>query len=316
MQRSPLEFRCRTPVLITPYLWWIFLLNLSTLVIRFTVPDSRANDDPFPKRSILVRFRAVFAIFNVVIVVSFLVIYLMPLFMLGWDYTSNFWSENWGLPVLFGAILCGLNGYFIFNWKLFTLLEREDWDSLIEHLEHRIFEKHIILAQQCRILVNAYLVRSKLDSIQRLEDTIREKRSSLVKRLAMPLGIQHLLSNESSSMLSYFGQFKDERGRDSGWIRWSYAFASLLAENPDTAGVYLSKVVETEREPVLLVLSLYLLDGIGPDSLSDRKNQLKAKYTREKLEQEIERQRAHVQVVILARLIENAVDWLYSEKVA
>jgi len=259
------------------------------------------------------KFKVVFILFNVVIVISFLVIYFMPLAMLGWDYTKEFWGRNWGLPILFAVILGGLNGYFAFNWQLFRLLEREDWDGLIDHLEKRIIEKRIILAQQCRILINAYLVRSRLDSVSRLEAVIRERRPRLMRRLVMPLGVRHLLSNDPEVMLTYFGEFKDLRIREGGWVRWAYGFASLLAEHRDEALKYLRRVIAEERNPLLLLLSAYLLDSVEPGSGRTAIEGFKKRYTPERLASETERQRGSVQVVILARLIDEASDWLFDE---
>ena len=258
------------------------------------------------------KFKAVFVLFNVVIIVSFLVIYLMPLAMLGWDYTKTFWSENWGLPVLFVLILGILNAYFTFNWRLFGLLEREDWDGLIEHLEHRIYERHIIIAQQCRILVNAYLVRSRLDAIEKLEAEIEKRRPRLLRRLVMPLGIRYLLSNDPEAMIAFFGRFVDERVRDRGWVRVAYAFAKLLAGDNETAAKYLSLVVSEERNPVLKMLALYLAEGVSPGSHTEEVERLRERMSPEKLQDEIERQRSNVQVVILARLIDEAKEWLFS----
>ena len=257
------------------------------------------------------KFKLVFVLFNAVIVVSFLVIYLMPLAMLGWDYTQAFWSRNWGLPLLFGSILLVLNGYFGFNWKLFRLLEREDWDGLILHLEARIFERKIIFAQHCRILINSYLVRSRLESMERLESLLRGSRPRILRRIVMPVGVRHLLSNDARSMSGFFGEWKDARIRDSGWIKWCYAFARLLDEDREEAKVYLLLVANTIRNPLLLLLSLYLLDTTSPPDVGLRSQKLKAKYGREKISAEIEHQRGGVQVVILSKLIDEATAWLY-----
>ena len=237
----------------------------------------------------------------------------MPLAMLGWDYTRVFWTRNWGLPLLFAAILAALNGYFGFNWKLFRLLEREEWDGLIEHLEHRILERKIVLAQQCRILINAYLVRSRLDSMERLETAVRETRPRIMGRLVMSFGVRHLLSNDPAGMTEYFGEFKDRRVRDVGWIIWSYAFARLLDEDRDGAREQLLRIIDSTRNGVLLLLSAYLLDGLGSERQEHLKSDLKKRFTPEKLSSEVERQRSSVQVVILSRLIEEASEWLQRE---
>ncbi len=258
------------------------------------------------------KFKAVFVLFNVVIVVSFLVIYFMPLAMLGWDYTRTFWARNWGLPVLFAVIFGGLNAYFVFNWRMFGLLEREDWDGLIDHLETRVFDKHLMLAGQCRILINACLVRSKLATIARLETVVRERRPRLMRRLLMPLGVRHLLSDEPAETAAFFAEFKDMRTRDRGWVRWSYGFASLLADERDEAGEYLRKVVEEERNPLLVLLAAYLIENVEPGDGRAAAQKLEKRYTPENLAAEVERQRGSVQVVILAKLIEEASDWLFA----
>ena len=51
------------------------------------------------------KFRLLFIIFNFVILASFLLIFLMPAFVLGWEYTSVFWSTNWPVGLVFLVVL-------------------------------------------------------------------------------------------------------------------------------------------------------------------------------------------------------------------
>lgn len=284
------------------------LLHSSQCVWRARPPILRRRIERFT-----VKFKAVFVLFNLVIVVSFLVIYLMPLAMLGWDYTRTFWSENWGLPVLFGLILVGLNVYFARNWRLFRLLEQEDWDGLIEHLEHRIYKRNTLVQQQCRILVNAYLVRSRLDDIARLEREIRDRRPKLLKALVMPIGIRYLLGNDPEASSAYFGEFVDQRCREAGWVRFSHGFALLLSDDREGAATAFRRVIEEERDRVLLLLTLYLAEGIEPGTWSGHIDELCRRTSPEKLTSRIERERSRVQVVILSRLIDEAKEWLFRD---
>ena len=268
------------------------------------------------------KFKIIFILFNIVILVSFLVIYFMPLIMLGWDYTKVFWSRNWGLPVLFVAIIGLLNAYFVFNWKLFTLLEREDWPSLITYLERRIFEKKIIITQQVRILVNAYLVRSDLDAIAKLEEFIKEQKPNVLSRFALIFGLPYLLRNDSDEMAAYFAGFVGQKGKDGTWIRWNYAFALVLQGKKDEAEQMLGGVCAEQGEPVLSLLSAYLLESLQPEDgsrrrlVEDGRNRLKKRYTPTLWAREVEKSRNNVQVVILAKLVEEATDWLFGEEKA
>jgi hypothetical protein len=266
------------------------------------------------------KFKVIFMLFNVVILVSFLVIYFMPLIMLGWDYTRVFWGRNWGLPILFIAIIGLLNAYFVINWKLFSMLEREDWPALIEYLERRIYEKKFIIAQQVRILVNAYLVRSDLAAIEKLESFIKEQKPRILPRFALAFGIPYLLRNDSEEMERYFAAYADSSSRDGAWLRWHYGFALILQGKKEQAQDNLVSVCEEKTEPVLTLLATYLLDSLNPensryvDMVSDARTRLQKRFTPTLWAREVERSRNNIHVVILSKLVEEATDWLFGEK--
>ena len=95
-------------------------------------------------------------------------------------------------------ILAVLNGYFGRNWRVFTALEREDWDGVIEVLENRIFRYHRVNSGDVRLLVNAYVVRSRTEGIARLEGELRKHKPAALPKNALLLGIPHLLSNDGN----------------------------------------------------------------------------------------------------------------------
>lgn len=263
------------------------------------------------------KFRVIFLLFNVILVLSFLVIYLMPLFIIGWDYTKVFWAANWYLPVVFFVIIAALNVYFALNWRLFSLLEREEWSALVTYLEEQIYTKGRILRQYLRILVNGYLVNSNTDGIERLEAHIREKRSRLMPSMALLFGIPHLLKNQPEEMERYFSEFLSQRAtRDRHWIAWDHAFALMLLKRRDDARGELLAVVKRSREPVLRLLSLYLLDAFSDGDVSQvleaGKAGLKKRFSPALWQRELERAKDNVQVVILAKLVQEATEWLFS----
>ena len=87
------------------------------------------------------KLKAVFLLFNAVLVASFLLIFLMPLFLLGAGSFPLFWGRNWIIGVVFLATLAAVNLYFALNWRIFTSLEREDWPALIVQLEERVLRR-------------------------------------------------------------------------------------------------------------------------------------------------------------------------------
>ena len=76
------------------------------------------------------KFKTIFLLFNIIIVISFVFIFFMPVFMLGADYGITFWQKNWPLAIFFVLILAAFNGFFLSNWQVFSLIEAERWDSI------------------------------------------------------------------------------------------------------------------------------------------------------------------------------------------
>jgi hypothetical protein len=243
----------------------------------------------------------------------------MPLFMLGWQYTTVFWSDNWYLPVIFFLILGGLNGYFALNWKWFTLLERKDWDGLISHLEEQVYTKKRYRAQPVRILINAYLMKSRTEDIQRLEGRLKEEKQRLRTRFALSLGIPYLLADDPQRMESYFHEFLSKGGKEGPWIIWNYSFALMLQKKTEEARQHLKGLLESNPPVTVHMLTLYLLDAFSPTdeviakTVQEGRGELIARFSEKKLQEEIERQRSNLQVVILGKLIQEAKGWLYSE---
>jgi hypothetical protein len=238
--------------------------------------------------------------------------------MLDLDYARDFWGRNWGLPVLFFVIIGLLNAYFVFNWKLFSLLEKEDWPALIDHLEHRIYERKLIVGQQVKILANAYLVRSDVEAIGKLEGFIRENKPRILPKFALVFGIPYLLRNDPEEMVRYFSQFTELKGSDGAWIRWNCAFAYILNGEASKAEAILSGLSAERTEPILGLLSVYLLHSLNPNAehmtiVETKRAKLREKYSRESLLREIERSKGSVQVVVLQKLIEEAADLLFSD---
>lgn len=265
------------------------------------------------------KFRVLFIVFNVVILVSFALIFLMPAFVLGWDYTSVFWSTNWPVGAVFLVVLLGLNGYFVYNWKIFTLLEAEEWPDLIDYLEREAFEKKRLTRQRARILVNAYVVTGRVDRIGELETFIRSEKPQLLPKLAIELGVPHLLSNDGGRMAAYFGEMKDRADvADPLWIRWCYAFALMTKNDFTEAGGELLVVLDEAKDPLLRMLTAHMLEPFGArdeataNRVREAREEMHRRYTRDRINKELEQQRQNLQVLFLSSRIEEARDWVFT----
>lgn len=264
------------------------------------------------------KFKLIFLLFNGIVLLSFLFVFMIPVMFLGWEQSRLFWAANWPLAVLFLVVMAGLNSYFAVNWKLFSFLEAENWRGLIAYLEDRIYSQKKYRKQHVQVLINSYILVSEPDRIRELEDHLRESRSEYVPVFALQLGIPHLLQNDPLDLEAYYGNLRtDERCRDRAWIDWSYAFALLLQQRQEEAKSVLLAVPERSKEPVLRVLTYYLLDAFSTQDLEvknrvvEGKKELRKRYTRTQFQKEIEKSRSNLQVVVLANLVNDATEWVF-----
>src|SRR5208337_2526091 len=210
------------------------------------------------------KMKAIFLLLNAVLGIAFLVIFLTPLFLVGGDWFSIFWIRNWPIAVVFVLTLCAVDAYFLLNWKLFGGLEKENWGQVASFLEDRIFKRGWISGARVRLLLNTYLVTSNTEGILALEAYLAGKRPGIIPRFSLPFGIPHLLSKEPKDAEAWFrGMLSRARLADRDWVSWNHAFSLLQNKESDAARTELSTLVERVSDPVLLLLTIYLLDVLA-----------------------------------------------------
>jgi hypothetical protein len=261
------------------------------------------------------KFKTLYILFNAVIVAAFLIIFLLPLALLGADYFRLFVQKNWIAGALFLATLIIINGYFGLNWKLFRLLEREDWPALIRHLEDVIYRRARLAKSSCRLLLNAYLITGKTEPIAALEARVRRDRPGLLPALALSFGLPYLLRGDPQAAVDYFGPLADQEGvADRGWIRWNYAFSLMQLKRQEEAGGQLQELLQSAPAPELRLLSLYMLAASpSPELRSEAERgraELAGKLTPEQWRRRLEGGGGNPQVTLLAPILREAREWL------
>lgn len=264
------------------------------------------------------KLKAIAIIFNTLIVVSFLFVFVMPAIFLGWDYAGIFWSGNWYLVLVFLLVLGTLNVYFFRNWHLFRALEEEDWTSVIEILEKRIARRPTI--GTVRMYCHACVLTSRQEEILRLESELMERRPSLVRKLVMVLAIPHLLSGDGDRIGSYFARHRETITGDArAWAEWGYAFGLMLQKRFDEAREALDAIARDLKPGLLLALSAYLLDAWTRDEeekiqrIRGYRTAVLKRYTHPAWKRLVDRERSELHVLVLGNLLGDVERWLYEE---
>jgi hypothetical protein len=263
--------------------------------------------------------KAIFIVLNAVLGAAFLVIFLTPLLLLGSDWFDLFWTRNWPIAIVFMVTLGAVDTYFLLNWRLFQGLEKEDWASVAGTLEHRIVRGGPVMASNVRILLNTYLVTSNTDGILALEAYLRKRKGTLIPRFSLAFGIPHLLSGDAGDAEAFFRTLLSQpRLADRDWVKWDHAFSLLQARKHEEARRGLDELSDKVSDPVLLLLSLYLLDVLARNDaalesrVAARRERLSARHTPALLQKAIEKSSGNMQVVVFSRLLQDAARWLYA----
>lgn len=265
------------------------------------------------------KLKAIFLMLNGVLCAAFLVLFLLPFLLIGGDYFALFWARNWLIAVVFLAALAAVNAYFLLNWALFSALEKEDWAGTAAILEGRIFRRGWAFAPSVRMLLTTYLVGSHTESILALEAYLRKRRPGLIGRFSLQFGIPYLLMKDAQASERFFGSLLSiRRLREREWVRWNRAFSLVQAKREQEAKTEILPLLDGGADPVLRLLSLYLLDVFArrdveaSERVAAGRQRMRARYTRESLGRIVEKSRENIEVVVLSRMVEDAVEWLFT----
>jgi len=278
-----------------------------------------------------VKFKTIFVLFNVLLIFSFAFIFFMPLYLLGSDFLGTFWTTNWPLFLFFALVLVSFNAFFVANWRLFSLLEAEDWDGLGTLLSGRVFEKGRYDRRTVRLFINTALLRSDLPAIERLESTLRERRPKALRRDALLFAAARLLKNDAEASVAFLEEFARGGGRPD-WLDFYYAFSLVLARRTGDAAPRLEPLLSA-KDPVLALLAAYTLGVLCAPSASPEERSRRASLAEgrrdalarrfgaatggpasrgaERGSREIERAKGEVHIVILSKIVDEAGAWLF-----
>jgi hypothetical protein len=269
-----------------------------------------------------VKFKTIFVLFNAILVFSFAFIFIMPFALLGMQYSLRFWAQNWPMILFFMAVLAVFNLFFIKNWKLFSLLESEDWNALGALLGDKVFSGKRHDRRTLRLLVNTSLLRGDMATIERLESALREGKPSALRRDAMLFGAARLLHNDTGASERFLAEFSDGKGVEHpDWLQFYHSFTLVLRKQASEAAPRFETLLHS-RDPILSLLSAYMLGthcagAAGPaererlqEIAGARRASIAAKYSQVRWGREVERAKGEVHIVILSRIIDEASAWL------
>jgi hypothetical protein len=281
------------------------------------------------------KFKTFFLFFNIIIVV-FVVIF----------FAGSFFSSFW--PLMAAVLPCALviNVFCVINFRLYRLLEREDWHALAQYLEHRVLEQGRFSAGMVGLLANTAFVLSDFEVLRTLENRIAQAKPALLEAYALVFGAARILGGDyagaerflaaraaadgeagftgAGSPASAAKRGKAAARERESWLRWYRGFALFLGYQYGKAADIFCSLARFSGEPLTTGLAAWFLARSLAPALPERAAELSAAAetgrarTRSMLvnaeawERAAARRRDDIYVVILLKYTGEAAGWLFS----
>lgn len=270
------------------------------------------------------KFKAIFIIFNIVVIVTFIFIsFISPLLLMGPEGLSYFLAKNFWVALIFVVFIVVFNVFLARNWKLYSYLDSEDWQALKNYLEDAIFNKGQHRRYFYKLLLNTYIVTSDLKAIRRLEELALKSRPQMLDYFALYFSIPYLLANIPAEAEDFFNKLLARpHVRQRGWLRWNLAFSLLQNNKTEQAKSEFLSLLEQRHSFLIKLLSLYLLEPSArrepevKEKLDYYLNNLRSQIKLKNWPQILKAEKNNLEALMLSQIINEAANWFFQSKTA
>jgi len=269
------------------------------------------------------KFKYLIIAFGVIIAVIVLVGVLLPLLLPSLGNAVNLRYITIPLLSFMSLLLLGVSIFFFLNYRLLSLLEREDWPALAYYLEQKIFIKKHYNPRYIRLLASSYLVISDFQSVLKLESKALLAKPSVVEKNVLIFGSARILSANHVDAIAFFRSYMGKtKGKDKQWVRWFYSFSHLLNGSFNQAEPEFSSLAVSSDDAIITGLSSYFLhsslqkhssnpDACATITINGKNRVLKAITSAAHWKKETEKMGTEIHVAIIRKYIDEAGKWIF-----
>jgi hypothetical protein len=215
--------------------------------------------------------------------------------------------------------------FFFLNYRLFLLLEREDWPALAYYLEQKIFVKNRYSDRNVRLLASSYLVISDFQSVQKLEGKALIAKPTAFYNNILIFGTARILGGNHTEAAVFFKSHSGKSGKkDKQWVLWFCGFSQLLSGAYSQAEPDFSSLAASSNNVFITGLSAYFLcNSIEKHSVNRDKCHETAEYGKarvikavknaKKWRKETKKMETEIHISIIKKYIDEAGKWLFEK---
>jgi len=271
------------------------------------------------------KFKYLIIAFGIITLIILSIIALLPLFLDNPFIKDNFRYFTLPLLIFMLLLLGSVCIFFSLNYRLLSLLEREDWPALAYYLEHKIYVKRQYINRYIRLLASSYLVISDYLSVIKLETRTMLAKPSLIDKNVLIFGAARILSANRAEASAFFKTHLDKyKGKDKQWLQWYYGFSLLLAGDFAAAQPEFLFLAASAKDAVVTGLSAYFLyNQIAKHSDKADECKTTAENGRDRVKtaidteigwnKEVEKMASEIHIAIIRKYIEETGKWIYKQ---
>ena len=269
------------------------------------------------------KLKVLIIVFNAILLTIFFTVLSFSFFTAGTEFIGSFFKNYWIFVIFFMVFFIGMNIFFVRNWTLITALESEDWPALSLYLETEIFEKHHLTSKKVRLLCEISILLGNFEILKRLERLLEERKPQYLQAFASRFAAAKLLSGDYQELTEFMARIVIQPHESSPWIPFYDAFSAQMLKRYPEAAEKFSRMLETEKEPLVRLLGVYFMAcglyhyiDVSKDEADKRieaeKQELK-KHSLQYWKKHAQKEKQNIHVLVLTKAIDDALIWLFKE---
>lgn len=269
------------------------------------------------------KLKVLIIVFNAILLTIFFTVLSFSFFTAGTEFIGSFFKNYWIFVIFFMVFFIGMNIFFVRNWKLITALESEDWPALSLYLETEIFEKHHLTSKKVRLLCEISILLGNFEILKRLERLLEERKPQYLQAFASRFAAAKLLSGDYQELTEFMTRIVIQPHEASPWIPFYDAFAAQMLKRYPEAAEKFSRMLETEKDPLVRLLGVYFMAcglyhyiDVSKDEADKRIEEEKRKLKKHSLQhrkKHAQKEKQNIHVLVLTKAIDDALIWLFKE---
>ena len=270
------------------------------------------------------KFKYLMIAFITIILIVILAAVFLPQFLIGHELAVSFQYITLPLLVVMGSLLVFMTIFFLLNYRLFSLLEREDWPALSYYLEQFVYVRGKYSPRKVRLLASSYLVITDYASVLKLEGKVMQAKPSLIGKNALIFGAARVLSGDTKGAAAFFHTYMDHgKAGEKQWMRWFFGFCQLLSGEFVKAEREFTLMARNSNDALITGLCSYFLQtSVAKYSKDPDDCRYSAENGRHRVvsvlknislwKKEANRMGTEIHIAIIRKYIDEAGAWLYS----